>query len=145
MRLRQLALVIALVAPALLAQAQTASASPRQYYSSWNRHPTGGYHYRTLYYKPTVSYVGYKHHYCLYYTSRPKYVYFYNPYQKQYWGRCEVNHGGKYQLLAEADRRPTLQDIPESAFPVAADPPPLPETSDGVALDLPPDDLPLAG
>lgn len=145
MRVRQLALVIAIVAQAMLFQASTASASPRQYYSSWGRHPSAGYHYRTLYYKPTVTYVGYKHHYCLYYASRPKYVYFYNPYSKQYWGRCEVNHGGLYQLLAEADRKPTLAEIPEAAFPAPAAPPGLPEASDGVALDLPPDDLPLAG
>ncbi len=116
---------------------------PRQYYSGWNSHPSHGYHYRHLYYKPRPDYVGYRHHYCIYYPSRPKHVYFYNPYKKSYWGRCSIDHGGKYSLLAEGDRRSSLQDIPESAFPEPTAPPALPGVEDSVPLDLPPDDLPV--
>jgi len=116
--------------------------SPRQYYSSWAKHPTREYHYRRLYYKPTPSYVGYKHHYIVTYPQKSTQCYFYNPYKKTYWGRCDIQHDGKYSLLAEADRRTTLADIPESAFPPPGDPPLLPDT-DGLRMDLPPDDLPL--
>ena len=117
--------------------------SPRQYYSGWNKHPSRAYHYRSLYYKPTPSYVGYKHHYALHYKSRPNHVYFYNPYSKSYWGRCAIDHGGKYSMLAPSARKSTLEQIQESDFPPPAAPPALPEAEDGIKLDLPPDDLPL--
>ncbi|MEZ6123208.1 MAG: hypothetical protein R3C49_08555 [Planctomycetaceae bacterium] len=117
--------------------------SPRQYYSSWSKHPTKDYHYRRLYYKPSNSYVGYKHHYVIYYPSKPQHCYFFNPYSKTYWGRCEINHGGKYSLLAPQDRKTVVTEIPESAFPKPADPPVLDDTEDNIRLDLPPDDLPL--
>ena len=117
--------------------------SPRQYYSAWSKHPTKNYHYRRLYYKPTTSYVGYKHQYVIYYPSRPKHCYFYNPYKKTYWGRCEIQHGGKYSMLPPEQRKATVEEIPESAFPPPSDPPFLPEAQDGLRLDLPPDDLPF--
>jgi len=118
--------------------------SQRQYYSSWSRHPTRGYHYRHYYFKPTPTYTGFKHHFAIHFPQRPQHVYFYNPYKKQYWGRCPANAGGKplYSLLAEKDRRGRLDQIPESAFPEPAGMPAIPESSDGVAMDLPPDDLP---
>lgn len=117
--------------------------SPRQYYSSWTKHPTKDYHYRRLYYKPSSTYVGYKHQYVIYYPSRPKHCYFYNPYKKSYWGRCAIHHGGKYSMLPPQHRKPTVPEIPESAFPPPSDPPLLPEAEDGLRLDLPPDDLPF--
>jgi len=129
----------------LVATPQEAQAhGPRQYYSSWNRHPTANYHYRNYYYKPTASYSGYKHHYVVYHAQRPNHVYFYNPYTRQYWGRCPIGTQGegKYSLLAEKDRAGSLKDIPESAFPEPSAVPPIPETTDKVPLDLPPDDLP---
>jgi hypothetical protein len=71
-------------------------------------------------------------------------VYFYNPYKKHYWGRCPVDHGGKpvYSMLAEKDRKGDLEEIPESAFPPPGNVPPLPESTDGAGMELPPDDLP---
>lgn len=126
------------------AQGQLSSyGSPRQYYSSWSKHPTKSYHYRRLYYKPNQSYVGYKHHYVIYYPSRPKHCYFYNPYKKSYWGRCAIQHGGKYSMLPIEARRPTVPEIPEASFPLPTDPPLLPDVEDGLRLDLPPDDLPF--
>ena len=118
--------------------------SPRQYYSAWAKHPTKNYHYRRLYYKPNQSYVGYKHQYVIYYPARPKHCYFYNPYKKTYWGRCEIQHGGKYSMLPPEHRKPTVPEIPESAFPPPSDTPILPEALDGLRLDLPPDDLPFS-
>ena len=119
------------------------SSSPRQYYSSWNKHPNRTYYYRTLYFKPSPTYSGYKHHYCIYYKARPQHVYFFNPYKKKFWGRCHINHGGQYSILAAVDRRADVNEIPEGAFTDPGDPPPLPEAEDGILLDLPPDDLPI--
>jgi hypothetical protein len=120
------------------------SYSPRQYYGGISRHPRANYSYRPYYYKPSPTYAGYKHHYAVYVPSQPKYVYFYNPYKRQYWGRCPINIGGQpqYSLLAEKDRRASLEEIPEAAFPAPGDPPPVPESTDGARLELPPDDLP---
>ena len=118
--------------------------SPRQYYGSIVKHPRLDYSYRPYYYKPTPTYAGYKHHYAVYFPARPKYVYFYNPYKKQYWGRCPVSTGGKplYSLLPEKDRKGSIEDIEEKSFPPATDVPPVPESKDGAKLELPPDDVP---
>jgi hypothetical protein len=43
-------------------------------------------------------------------------VYYYNPYKGKYWGRYGLAAGG-YSLLAEGDKKPTLGEIPEEAFP----------------------------
>lgn len=115
--------------------------APRQYYSQWQKSPQSEYAYRTYYYKPTAEYAGYKHHYVI---QKDDHCYFYNPYEKRYWGRCPLKHGGQpvYQLLAPQDRKATLAQIPESAFPPAGPLPPIPESDGAVRLDLPPDDLP---
>jgi hypothetical protein len=116
----------------------------RQYYSSWQKHPQRNYHYRYYYYKPTPTYAGYQHHYVVYFPQRPKHLYYYNPYKKVYWGRCPTDCGGReqYSLLAEKDRKASVDEIPEAAFPKPAAMPPIPESTDGAKVDLPPDDLP---
>lgn len=118
--------------------------SPRQYYSSWNKHPSSNIHFRRYYYKPNPQFTGFKHHFVVHHPAKPKHLYFYNPYKKQYWGRCEVNTNGKplYSMLKVEDRKGTLKEIPESAFPPPSPVPSIPESEDGVPLDLPPDDLP---
>lgn len=116
--------------------------SPQQYYSTWQKAPSSNYAYRTYYYKPTPQYVGYKHHYVV---LKDDHCYFYNPYEKKYWGRCPLHHNGKpaYSLLKPEHRRSSLAEIPESAFPPPGPLPPVPEGPDGgIVLDLPPDDLP---
>lgn len=120
--------------------------SHRQYYGNWQKHPTQGYSYRSYYYKPTQTYSGYKHHYVIQHPGHPDHLYFYNPYQQKFWGRCPAAAEGKplYSLLAEKDRSGDLSKIPESAFPKPGKLPPIPESADGVALDLPPDDLPAS-
>jgi hypothetical protein len=128
-----------------LAVAATAdSYSPRQYYGGYQKHPKYAYSYRTYYYKPTPDYVGYKHQYAVYNPSQPQYVYFYNPYKKQYWGRCPSAGGGRaaYQILDEKDRKANLEEIDESAFSKPGKMPPVPESEDGATMDAPPDDLP---
>lgn len=127
-----------------------ASSSPRQYYSEWRKHPTQQYHYRSYYYKPSASYSGYKHHYVVYSPKKPQYCYFYNPYQKKYWGRCHSgyspNYSGRplYSHLKPEHRSATLTSIPEAHFPAFAGLPPIPDSVDGARLELPPDDLPGA-
>lgn len=139
-----------IVVGALLISGLTTSAAwanryaARQYYSGWSYRSTHKYYYRTYYYKPTPTYYGYKHHYVIHYPSRPQYNYYYNPYKKVYWGRCpsQTNGTEAYSLLAEADRRENLEDIPEKAFPKPGKMPAIPESQDGAEVDLPPDDLP---
>jgi hypothetical protein len=124
--------------------AQAHHYSSRQYYTSWRNSPHGSYYYRYYYFKPSSNYEGYRHHYAIYYPSHPHYIYFYNPYRHVYWGRCLVKPDGKnqYSLLAEKDRKENLCDIPESAFPAPSAMPPIPESTDEVSMELPPDDLP---
>jgi hypothetical protein len=118
--------------------------APRQYYGAYSYHPTYHYSYRSYYYKPYPTYSGYNYHYAICYPSQPQYVYVYNPYSHVYWGRWSLKRDGKpqYSLLAEKDRKGSLSEIPESAFPAPGDPPPVPESKDGLKMELPPDDLP---
>ena len=88
----------------------------QQYYGSYSYYPSRGYHYCNYYYKPYNSYPSYNYHYCICYPSYPNYVYYYNPHRGYYWGRYDLNAKG-YSLLAENDRKPTVAEIPDSAFP----------------------------
>lgn len=141
--------VLGLAATVPVAQAQNNYYySARQYYGPWVKHGNYSYYYRKYYYKPRYNYYGYKHHYVVYYPSRPKYCYYYNPYKKTYWGRCPSTYGddydgqGVYSMLAPEHRKPLLKDIAEASFPKPATPPAIPDSTDNVPLDLPPDDLP---
>jgi hypothetical protein len=136
-----------LMAGAIVLVAGADTSGPRQYYSSWRKHSGYNYYYRTYYYKPTPTYAGYRHHYVIYYPSRPKYVYYYNPYRKNYWGRCPTSYApGKprYSELASEDRRDSLEEIPEKAFPALGPMPRVPESRDEAVMEPPPDDLPTA-
>jgi len=118
--------------------------SPRQFFGGWQKHKQHNYHFRTFNYKPHDKFAGYKHHYVINFPHKPGHNYFYNPYTKQYWGRCPTKTDGKpqYSLLAEKDRKGKIDEIPESAFPKPGPLPPIPESDDGATIDLPPDDLP---
>lgn len=140
------AILLAVVAVTFIGSPQPLQAQQshhRQYYGNWHSHPAG-YSFRPYYYKPHLQFAGFKHHYVIHHPRFPQHLYFYNPYTKKFWGRCPADHGGKpqYSLLAEKDRSGELEKIPESAFPKPAGLPPIPESTDGATLDLPPDDLP---
>jgi hypothetical protein len=111
----------------------------RQYYGGWTYHPQYTYYYSYYYYKPYPDYEGYRHHYCIYYPSQPRYIYYYNPQGGYYWGRLDLEAKGdaKYQLLAEKDRKASIKDIPESAFPKPQKMPAIPEAKDDVAIEPP--------
>jgi hypothetical protein len=115
----------------------------RQYYSGYRYYPEQGYYYRHFYYKPEADYYGYQHHYCISYPHSPQYTYYYNPYSQQYWGRYDC-HAKGYSLLAKADRKPILAQIPEKAFPKPGPLPVIPESKDGLQLLAPPLDNPTA-
>jgi hypothetical protein len=119
--------------------------SSRQSFGDWHSH-SQGFSYRPYYYKPNPDFVGFKHHYVIHFQAHPEHNYFYNPYTKQYWGRCPVETNGRasYSLLAAKDRSGDINKIRESAFPKPGAMPPIPESTDGATLDLPPDDLPTA-
>jgi hypothetical protein len=141
---QRLGLVVFLAVFAVGLAGVAAAQGPRQYYSGWSFHSRNRYYYRSYYYKPTPTYTAFRHHYALYFPTRAQHVYFYNPYRKVYWGRCPARYEGEpgYSMLAEADRKPRLDEIPETAFPKPGAPPPIPDSTDNVRMDLPPDDLP---
>ncbi len=137
---------IALLAPAVVAMAGDGYGA-RQYYSEWQTSPKTSYTYRYYYFKPTPDYSAYKYNVVVHYPSNPNWNYFYNPYKKQFWGRCPYEYGEapSYSILAPQDRRPTVAEIPEKAFPqVTTSLPPIPDSKDGAKLDLPPNDPPPA-
>lgn len=142
-------LVVALAAFAT-GTACAADSSPRQYYGAWHHHSSQNYLYRPYYYKASPDDIGYRHHYVIYYPSRPDHYYFYNPYTKTFWGRCSSKVPGTrgydrekaYSLLPPAARKSTIEEIPESSFPQPGRVPTVPESTDGLPLDLPPDDAP---
>jgi len=119
--------------------------SPRQYYGSWEHRRS--YSYRTYYYKPTPTYAGYRHHYVISYPHDHKHYYYYNPYKRTFWGRCDAYGEGQpyYSRLPDEYQRSNLSEIPESAFPPQGALPSIPEAQDGGRLDLPPDDGPPPG
>lgn len=126
------------------AQAKNSPQYGRQYYAGWSNtfYQSRGYYYRNYNYKPYATYSGYKHHYCIYYPRRPRYIYYYNPVRRVYWGRYDIEAKG-YSLLAEADQKEKLNDIPEDAFPTPGDMPAIPESENDGTIDVPPvDDLP---
>ena len=152
--------VVAVVAAGWLVSAvQAATYAPRQYYSNWSYNKTKSYYYRSYYYKPRTSYYGYKRHYVVYKPSYDrKHYYYYNPYQKKYWGRCPAAYYGNketptyykpggqyYSKLAPDDQRGQVEEISPKAFPRPGKMPPIPESKgEDAQMDLPPDDPPQA-
>ena len=136
------AMLLAGAAMAALGDTARADKSPRQFYGGWQKHHSGAS--RPFFYKPSPNYAGYKHHHVIRHPQHKNHLYFYNPYKKQFWGRCPIDAKGKpqYSVLAEKDRSGDLEKIPESAFPSYGALPPIPESTDGETIDLPPDDLP---
>lgn len=117
----------------------------RQYYGAWKKTAEGIF-YRPYYYKPNATYAGFKHHLVVYRQDKPDYLYFFNPYTKTFWGRCSSHAAGEplYSMLPEPERKRDLEEIREESFPPPASLPPIPESTDQVKIDLPPDDLEVA-
>jgi hypothetical protein len=112
-----------------------ADAGFRQYYSSWHRSPYH-YHYRYFYYTPSA------YDYVISYPAQRRYLYYYNPVSRTYWGRFDLKTKG-YSLLAEADRKGALKDIPEDKFPAPTDLPTVHGDKGADKVEVPPDDLPV--
>jgi hypothetical protein len=111
-----------------------ADAGFEQSYSGWHKSPYA-YYYRYYHSLPNT------HDYVICYPDQPRYLYYYNRVSKVYWGRFDFQTKG-YSLLAEADRKGLLKDIPESKFPEPSDLPPVPGGQDGETVLAPPSDLP---
>jgi hypothetical protein len=121
----------------------------RQYYTpAWTYTPSYGYYYTTYYYTPTVIVEPvivepvYSYHYAIYYPTQPTYVYYYNPVNQVYWGRYKIGSKGEkqYSILKKEDRKGSIKEIPEEAFPPLAAMPPIPGAEDKVAMLPPPED-----
>ena len=104
------------------------------YYGGWNYYGARSYYYSSYYYTPSY------YHYCVYYPSYPRYVYYYNPYSHSYWGRFDLQGkpGQQYSLLAPKDRKGSLAEIPESAFPAPGPMPSIPGVKNGTPIETPP-------
>jgi hypothetical protein len=111
-----------------------ADAGFEQSYSGWHKSPYS-YYYRVYHSRPS------SYDYVILYPTQPRYLYYYNPAAKQYWGRFDLKAKG-YSLLAEADRKGLLKDIPESSFPEPGDLPQVPGGEEGEKVKSPPEDLP---
>ena len=113
----------------------------RHYYTCWTYRPATNYYYSRYYYRPTTYTTSYSYHYVIRYRSQPRYYYYYNPVRRTYWGRYEFDANGKalgYSLLKPEDRKTSLAEIPESAFPKPAKMPQIPDSDDGVQMIPPP-------
>lgn len=97
-------------------------------YSTYSYSTSHGYGYRTYTYY-SATYRSYHSHYAVYLPHQPRYVYYYNTHSRKYWGRYDVQTG-KYQLLADADKKATIAAIPESDFGKPGEMPPAEPGSD---------------
>jgi hypothetical protein len=125
--------------------AAPAAYGQRQYYeTTYTYSPSHSYYYVRYYYRPAVTDTTYDYHYCIYYPAQPGYIYYYNPASQVYWGRYKIGskEGEQYSILAQKDRKKDLKDIPESAFPEPAAMPTIPGSSDNVAMEPPPQNVP---
>jgi hypothetical protein len=123
-------LVVAAVALAVAGAAAPAHAQyGRQYYSSWSYSPANRYYYSSYYYRPTTNVTNYSYHYAVYFPTRPQFVYYYNPANRVFWGRYDLDAKG-YSLLEEKDRKEKLEDIDEKAFPKPGEMPFIPGSKD---------------
>ncbi len=137
MRKVQFLLLAAFVTAGVLGAGTAIAGYGRCYYSNWTYYPQRSYYYSYCNYQPSVSYDTYSYHYCCYFPSQPSYCYYYNPGSQTWWGRYDLEAKG-YSLLAEADRKKTLKEIPESAFPKPAAMPTIPGAKDDLKLVPPP-------
>jgi hypothetical protein len=122
-------LVVAAVALALAWAAPAHAQYGRQYYSSWTYNSGTHYYYASYYYRQTPAATNYSYHYAIYYPTRPQYVYYYNPANRVFWGRYDLDAKG-YSLLEEKDRKEKLEDIDEKAFPKPGEMPFIPGSKD---------------
>ncbi len=135
MRKAQFLMVAALLAAGLLSASAAMAYYGRCYYSSWSYYPQRSYYYCQCNYQPAPQ-ADYSYHYCVYVPQQPNYCYYYNPGSQSYWGRYDLEAKG-YSMLAEKDRKKSLKDIPETAFPKPGEMPIIPGTKD-VKLEVPP-------
>jgi hypothetical protein len=103
-----------LVVAAGLVPAVAKAGEPQQFYGEWKS--ANHYFYRT--YNSTDAEGGLSAALVLCYKADRRYYYWYNE-TKKFWGRCESSRATArtYSLLAEGDRKSSLKDIPETAFP----------------------------
>jgi hypothetical protein len=115
-----------------------AAERPRQFYTTKMVYDREGDYSRGAYYfKVKPSDANYKFHYVIRLKSDPQHLYFYNPATKKFWGRFDALKQ-KYSLLAEEDRVSRLTDLSSARFPEPGPMPPIPGSTDGVAMDIPP-------
>ncbi len=129
----------------------------RQFYSGWQKHPRGDYYYTRYNYKPSADAGAYLHHYVIWTATHPKYCYCYNPQTRTFYGRWDVAACGKegchlgknphgYYAIAKAEQKPTIAEIPETAFSPRSEAPRVPADAGNPAPATPPaTDPPAAG
>jgi hypothetical protein len=132
------ALLLALVCALGFTSLAPAMERPRQYYSTRMVYDREGDYYRGAYYfKVKATDGNYKLHYVIRLKSEQHYLYFFNPVTKKFWGRYDALKQ-KYSVLAEEDRVSRLSDLSNARFPEPGPMPPIPGSTDGVAMEIPP-------
>jgi hypothetical protein len=117
----------------------TQAALYRQYYSPWALAPQFGYQYSVYRFQPDPG-GPYQEQYVIRDPRRPRYAYYYNPQQRVFWGRYDMDGGdnARYSVLPEKDRKATLEQVPEQAFPPPGPMPPVPQAGDNAPMLPPP-------
>jgi hypothetical protein len=153
-------LTVTLMCMTINLEAQTAS--PSQYYTAWQYESNDNYWYRLYYYKPYVSYKGWRYSYVIYYPQLPGYYYYYTKYPSPsyptgcFWGRLTIENDpeitlSKYSLLEGEQRISPNALTPNSPFPatqpIAGVPVPggAPPSGPVITMEPPPNDRPPGG
>jgi len=111
----------------------------RQYYSAWTKHSTKNYYYRNYNFKKAAGDEKYTYHYAIYFPSRGRKLFMYNPQSRKYWGAWD---GEKYSLLPAEKQKSSIDEIAAEDFPSFASAPPIPGSTDKVAMIPPPKEFP---
>lgn len=109
----------------------------RQFYTPWRNIRGGDYQYSVYYYKVSPDSSGYRHHYAIFYPQRPDYIYYWDPFEQEYWGRAVryAKGTGAFSALPVEERASRLTDIEE--FPEPGPLPKIPEAEDDARMILP--------
>ncbi len=105
-------------------------------YSNWTYDQSHGYYYCTCSYRPSA-YAEWNKYICIYNSQYGNCVYFYNPIQKNYWGRYDYNAKG-FSLLAAGYQRGAIADLPQDKFPAVVAQTTIPGSQVAEQLTSPP-------
>ncbi len=105
-------------------------------YGTWSYDQGHNYYYCVCSYRP-AAYSEVSKYVCIYNPQYGNCVYYYNPIQKQYWGRYDVASQG-FSILASSDQRSTIAELPQDKFGAVVAQAGIPGSQAGEQLTAPP-------